>query len=34
MDLPLAQKILIKEALKKVKGTDIEKLLRDAHLID
>lgn len=34
MDLPLAQKILIKEAVKKVKGTDIEKLLRDAHLID
>ena len=34
MDLPLAQKILIKEAVKKVKGTDIEKLFRDAHLID
>jgi len=33
MQLGLKEKIVLKEFLKKVEGTDIEKLLKDHHLI-
>ena len=33
MDLGLIEKMALKEALKKIEGTDIEKLLREYHVI-
>ena len=33
MELPLVERIALKEVLKKVSGTDIEKLLKEYHVI-
>lgn len=33
MKLNLSEKIALKELLKKTKGTDLEKLLKDYHLV-
>ena len=33
MDMGLKGKIVMKEALKKIKGTDLEKLLEEHHVI-
>ena len=33
MDLGLKEKLVLHEALKKIEGTDIEKLLKEYHVI-
>ena len=33
LDLPLMERLALKEVLKKISGTDIEKLLREYHCI-
>ena len=33
MDLSLTERFLLKKVLKKIKGTDVEKLLKDSNLI-
>ena len=33
LDLPLMERLALKEVLKKISGTDIEKLLKEYHCI-